>query len=119
VSDETTTYAPAWREYRRRLFWFLGAFVGGGVAIPIVHGVLGFTAKSNEDMKQPAYYVPMGIWVVLCLTTSTRLVRWRCPHCGGFFFHSFLWSNLFARECSHCALPKYATGPDGSPSPRP
>ena len=61
-------------------------------------------------------------WMIIAAVFNGRLVRFRCPRCQERFFcvngPGFLslekgW--LFAQECVHCGLPKYALTETGEP----
>jgi hypothetical protein len=108
-------YARAWRVYRRRLVFalamFLGIFFGGFLASNMFRETFGRPLSNREA-------APFGFaWLLLSLVGAVRLWLWRCPRCGRQFFFNGI-TNLFARRCMHCALPKWSRTP-GSDAPIP
>ena len=61
-------------------------------------------------------------WLAMTAVFNARLVRFRCPRCHERFFCvsgpgylSLQKGWLFAGECVHCGLPKYALTKTGEP----
>lgn len=110
VTQETPDprYVGAWREYRRRrvfaLAACLGIFFGGFVASNIFRETVGRPVSSWEA-------APFGVaWFVLSFVGAVRLWLWRCPRCRRQYFFNGI-TNLFARRCMHCGLPKWSRSP--------
>jgi hypothetical protein len=99
----------AWRQYRRRLIFalaaWIGIFIAGKFASDFFRESLGRPVSNSEA-------APFGIaWLVLSLVGAVRLWLWRCPRCYRQYFFSGLFTNMFARRCMHCGLPKWSRTP--------
>lgn len=106
-------YSPAWRRYRRwaRAFWIVALSYLPGVALidRMVRSTHGNAANTVT------FYVALA-WLVATLVTGYCKGNFTCPRCGESYFAIWLqgrwrqgvWSNIFARRCLHCGLPKWA-----------
>jgi hypothetical protein len=93
----------AWDDYRARarLFWLT---VLGLIPAAVVIGLpLGALFQSGIP------FAVVGIaWMAFFAVAGARLFRFPCPPCGGTFFCTPWRRNLFAGQCLHCRLPKWA-----------
>jgi hypothetical protein len=100
-------YRPAWREYRRREWWFLGGSLGGFVAIVAVGALarlLGLPAVARLTIP-----VLGAVWILGFVVLGSRVRFFPCPRCHRPFFFRFFYWSLFDRTCRHCGLPLWAT----------
>src|ERR1700733_11791510 len=97
-------YADSWREYRKRrnlvLFRFLGYLPVGGV--------IAFTVRAFGS-EIPGMVTAFS-WMVFGAVAGIRFQFFSCPRCGKPFVVKWWYSNIFARPCVHCGLPKFASG---------
>ena len=112
-------YAPAWRRYRRwrRAFWLV--FVA---FLPTVAAIdRAVRSRYGEVANSVTTWVALGalaVWWVTGLMSGNFV----CPRCGGTFFSKWdgrPWrqatqSNMFARRCMQCGLPKWALRDPGA-----
>jgi hypothetical protein len=104
MTTGATTYEAAWKDYRRRRFWFILAFVGytPGCA------VLGITLESLFHSDIPVYIVAV-LWMLGFWAAWLRMIFFRCPCCGKhFFWQDAIFKKVFTPVCVHCGLPKWA-----------
>jgi|SRR5256885_2721527 len=109
----TSPYAESWRDYRRRVRFFFGNWLGGFVFIAVMMFLVTTLVNALDipALRQavPVLFFVLGFaWLGTFVVTSIRLGRWRCPRCSKPFFSSALVSNPLARRCLHCGLPKWA-----------
>jgi hypothetical protein len=90
------TYAPQWRDYRRRYIVTLASWVAPPVAIYLA-GIGGV-----------AQTVAIAGWLLAFSVSMVWLFSFRCPRCRGWFFIKLPSNHPFARACVHCGLPKWA-----------
>jgi hypothetical protein len=100
-------FATAWREYRRRRRWFLGAALAGVV----IAGLL--TALSNRPPLGIVAFWALGpAWIICIMVVAVRLQLFKCPRCHQPFSNG----NPFAGSCLHCRVPKWSL-PDSPEAP--
>ena len=92
----------AWRDYSRRRRWFFSVSIGGFVL-----------AVCSGELLPPPYGMQvssclMFAWFFASVIVILRLVLFKCPRCGEFFFFTWLWHDPFADRCVHCGLPKWS-----------
>ncbi|UHQ21871.1 hypothetical protein LVB77_14475 [Lysobacter sp. 5GHs7-4] len=96
-----SSYALAWNDYRRRVRWFLGVWLGGFVIAAAVGMVLDHLSTGEWAMIAVG-----GIWLSSFAIAGFRLQAFRCPRCQQPFFNQ-RWSYWpFAGACLHCGLPR-------------
>jgi hypothetical protein len=99
-----TVSGTSWDDYRRRVRWFLGVWLGGFVVAVSTAWVLSHTPASAW-----APFATGILWLASFATAAIRLQLFRCPQCGHQFFKSSWYYWPFARNCVHCGLPKWHT----------
>jgi hypothetical protein len=90
-----------WKEYRRRerLVWaisILGIPGAGLLALPLsmlLHSTVPFEAT-------------YCLFALAWLFGMLRVQFFRCPRCNNHFFFKWYFSNIFAKRCVHCGLPR-------------
>lgn len=89
-------YAPAWRDFRRRLFLVFVLFL----SFPFTTAAVVNTWGPERMDYVGAAYVLVGNVVAL------YALAFRCPRCGRSFYTwvRFVWGWPFVRRCAHCGL---------------
>jgi hypothetical protein len=101
--SDSSHFAFAWDDYRRRRRWFFGVWLGG---IP-VFVVLSMSLIALLHSDLPFYFVG-GAYMLAFVIASLRLSFFRCPRCGHPFFTTWWRGNPLAQKCLHCRLPKWS-----------
>jgi len=99
-------YRPAWRDYRRREWWFFGEWLGGFLAILAASELA--TWLGLPAVAQLAIPVLAPVWTVGFIVLGCRVRFFPCPRCHRPFFFRFFYWPLFDRTCRHCGLPLWA-----------
>ncbi|ALN60729.1 ATP-dependent helicase [Lysobacter enzymogenes] len=101
MSAQDSAYAPQWRDYRARRFWFFAVWLGGFLGLEVVtFGVLPLMPKAMAD----AIWVAVGVaWLLGWGAMAIRWQRFPCPRCD----RPFLLLRPFSRECGYCGLARY------------
>jgi hypothetical protein len=103
-------YTATWAEYRRSARQYIAVFLGGPVVVLVVTaGVKGALGERAGNWVFGALWLAM---MALLARGSYKHFNWPCPRCGEPFFRKVATKNSFTRRCLHCALPKWASGPD-------
>jgi hypothetical protein len=91
--DERRRISLAWADFSCRVRWSLGWWIGGffAMAVTAVVADLGDAATSGLFVA----------WSLGNIATSLRVLRFRCPHCGGRFLGPF-WRA--PQRCQHCCV---------------
>jgi hypothetical protein len=102
-------YAAAWRDYRKRaiIFWviFLSYLPGVGVIFLMIGPSL--AAWTGIKLDNVGLMIAL-CWMIAFAIAGFRLSLFRCPRCGNSFSWGSWHTNIFARKCLHCGLPKWA-----------
>jgi len=107
VSD-CADYRFAWQDYRRRVLWFFGVWLGGFLVITLLARLV-----SLLPFREMVFAILGPTWMVGFLIVAIRLSLFRCPRCRHPFFRVWWFNNPLARKCMHCRLPKWSdTDPD-------
>src|SRR5438128_2485026 len=110
ASSDTTNvhdeYAAAWLDYKNRVRWFFGVWLGGFVIIACVVVVL-----DRLSLATVAFWILGPAWMISFVVVSVRLQSFKCPRCKRWFFAKWWYRNPLARKCVHCKLPKWSLGP--------
>ena len=96
------SYVESWDDYRRRVRWFFGAWLGGFAVAAALAGALSYTPASS--------WAPIAVgalWIAAFALTAFRLQLFRCPRCHEQFFSGTWGYWPFARSCRHCGLAKW------------
>lgn len=98
------TYTQSWQDYRRRIRWFLIAWLGGFVAIAVLAWMI-----AAIGIQTPGWAFPSlaAAWMTAFAWTALRLQQFPCPRCREPFFRKPFSYWPFSRECRHCSLPKW------------
>ena len=101
--SETSCFARAWSDYRRRRRSCLGFWLGGLLTVSIfgtLSTVFGAVSPDNP------WVAVLGFgWVAVLGVLAFRLTLFRCPRCTQYFSE-----NPFARKCVNCGLLKWSEG---------
>lgn len=118
------TRAEAARRYATLRRWWWQSFL----AMPVIWVVLTVSLVALGSWSSPVVRAALtgagtagffGSWVI-ALVSWLRLLRFRCPRCGGRFLLSW-WSSWPTSTCKHCGLDlgpsrgPDAKGPPGDP----
>jgi hypothetical protein len=95
-------YIDAWKRYRTWSRLRLTAFLGW---LPYGIGVMKVTKWLGAESQTPQWILA---WFFLVGAGVIGAGMFECPRCGKPFFFSWSWKNLFASQCVHCGLPKWA-----------
>ncbi len=96
-ASRAATYREAWARLRFRYLLYWCSWLSPVVLVPL-----------SVALRLPGWllgavcmgsFVGCGVW----------LMRFRCPRCHRSFLYSSRGTNLLARECRHCGLPKWET----------
>jgi hypothetical protein len=101
--DDAASYAPQWRDLRRRslIFWLAYLTMVAG-------GVTAFQFTPASDLGHLAI-IGAGISLLMAsVAAGAYRSSFRCPRCGKFFFESRFMHHTFARKCMNCGLPRGA-----------
>jgi predicted RNA-binding Zn-ribbon protein involved in translation (DUF1610 family) len=90
-----------WAAYRtrRRLFYF--AVLGYLPGVVVIGVILNHLFNSEYPVSAVAI-----AWMIFCGVSTRRFLAVRCPRCGKPFVQRSSFSNVFARKCVNCGLPK-------------
>ncbi len=100
-----TDYRFAWHDYRRRVLWFFGEWLGGFLLI----AALAQLASKVHGTYAPWVLAVLGpAWMLGFIIVAVRLTLFHCPRCGHPFFWVWWFNNPLARKCMHCRLPKWS-----------
>ena len=94
------SYVDAWSDYRRRVRWFWGIWLGGFVLAALL-----IVALSRTPIFKVAFPIIGAAWIASFIIAAIRIQWFRCPKCHEKFFSSFWYHNPYARKCVHCGLP--------------
>ena len=104
------SYVDAWSDYRRRVRWFWGVWLGGFMLAALLVLALSRTPIADAPIAEAAFIVIGAAWIAGFMIVAIRVQWFRCPRCHRqFFFSSFLYYNPYAGKCVHCGLPKGQT----------
>jgi hypothetical protein len=112
-------YTAAWARLKKLTYWLWGtvAFWMVGMTGLVLFGAShrGFNPIFIQFLVAP--------YVIVMMTVSLKLGRFRCPRCGERYFVSpnrlgRYSRNTAARQCRHCGLPRNAPS-DPGPTPLP
>jgi hypothetical protein len=101
-------YESNWAEYRKRRNLFLLSIIA---FMPVMYATGTFTVSI---FKSEAPFMVVGIiYLIAFAIAGNRMIHWRCPRCGIWFFTRKImpagyFYNPFVRKCVHCKLPKWA-----------
>lgn len=97
-------YQKNWKDFRRRLVFFTGMFIG----VLLAHLLFFYTMNYfSEDIKKLFECVLLFGWAVF-LISLIRISIWNCPRCGENYFPILRKTNLFSDfSCQNCNLAKY------------
>jgi hypothetical protein len=105
MSLHQTDYDAQWADLRLRdrLFWFIFLSYMPGVAFItyLVH-------LAWPDFIDRVGFIVAIPWMAAFLVAGIYRMSFNCPRCGKKFFHSWRWSNSFARKCVHCGLKRWS-----------
>lgn len=97
-----TASVASWNDYRRRVRWFIAAWLGGGIAATMLAVALSRTSAGA--------WAPMtvgAVWIVFFALAAAHLQLFRCPRCNQQFFKATWYYWPLAGRCVHCGLPKW------------
>ncbi len=99
---------PVWGEFLRlqavATMWFI---------LPSIATVVMFAVFGNSRVPDWVLISPFVVGALVYSWAARRLLRWKCPRCGGEFARRALHAELsnsskpfplFRRECVHCGL---------------
>jgi hypothetical protein len=101
MTEEEARYAAAWKVINLR-GWIAFLFAIEGISYAFLY-TIGVITFDRHKFLQP-YILPMLIPI---LAANWYLFS-RCPHCGKWYFSTWLGCNFFAQKCLHCGLPRGA-----------
>lgn len=96
-----TDDSSAWDDYRRRVQWLWGVWIGGFGALGLLTFSLGWMRHGEVVLK-----ILSVSWIAAFLVVALRLSWFRCPRCQRTFFSTTWRYNPLARKCVHCGLRK-------------
>jgi hypothetical protein len=92
-----------WNEYRHRMRWFIGTWLGVPVAFAALNAL--FSHYHAGDWAMP---ISAGLLLLAFAIATARIQQFPCPRCGETFFCGRFGFWPFARSCRHCDHPKWA-----------
>src|SRR5690349_5628422 len=92
-------YSLAWDDYRRRIRWFFGVWLGGFAILVLM--VKLFLKLGLGDWP---FLVIGPAWMIAFVVVALWSSRFKCPRCRKPFFFGYWYHNPFARKCVHCGL---------------
>jgi hypothetical protein len=101
--DGVTSYAPKWRDLRRRNLLFSLAYL----AVP-VGGIGAYNFLPRTDLGNTAVFIIFVTLFLMATGVGAYRMSFLCPRCGNPFFEKGFWQNILARKCMHCGLPRGA-----------
>jgi hypothetical protein len=97
----SASYVESWIDYRRRVRWFFGAWLGG-----FALAVLLISLLSLAPVEEWAFALIGALWVLAFIVSGIRLQLFPCPRCHKQYFSRWgYWP--FAKICRHCGLQKW------------
>lgn len=99
---------PVWGEFLR-----LQAVATAWFILPSIATVVVFAVFQNSRVPDWVLISPFVLGALVYSWAARRLLRWRCPRCGGEFARRAFQAELldprqpfplFRRECVHCGL---------------
>ncbi len=99
-------YQRAWQGYKRQGRVWIALFI---LYLPAVLGAAMLSMRYFHTPK-PAIGLAL-VWMAVTFYLGARINLWRCPRCGN-LFSGTMWRSkgIFAIQCAHCGLGKYANG---------
>src|ERR1022692_67015 len=101
--SDSSNFAVAWSDYRRRRRWFFSVCLGGFTVVVLLASIL-----SKLSLGDLAFWLLGPAWIVAFGVVALRLELFRCPRCRRCFFCTLSHNNPFRRSCIHCGLPKWS-----------
>ena len=102
-------HAAAWRDYRKRTIVFWVVFLSYVPGVAAIFFAIGPSLAALTGIKPDNIGMMIALcWMIAFAIAGFRLSLFRCPRCGEPFFSTWWYGNLFARQCVHCGLPKWA-----------
>jgi uncharacterized membrane protein len=100
--DTSSQFVQAWEDYKRRVRWFFGGWLGGFAVVALLAALL-----NRLSLGEVALSLLGPTWIVLIIVVAVRVQLFKCPRCHRQFFKAFWYYSPFARRCVHCGLPKW------------
>ena len=100
--DTSSQFVQAWEDYKRRVRWFFGGWLGGLAFIALLVALL-----DRLSLGEVAFYFLGPAWLGLFIVVAARVQLFKCPRCHQQFFKAPWYYSPFARKCVHCGLPKW------------
>ena len=99
------TYKEQWDDYKRRIriLWIVWLTYVPGASI------LGLSLAWLFDSDTPVYVVGIS-WFLACVFSKQYVQAWLCPRCGDEYCSRWWYTNIHARYCVYCGLPKWGGG---------
>lgn len=108
-----TSHEDHWKEFKRRrlIAWI---FLVTMLPVILLFGWLFNVLLEMEDVELYVAYAWLAAWGIAVM----RVTLFPCPRCKKWFFAKWWVSNVFARKCIHCGLPKFSeTDPSSATNP--
>jgi hypothetical protein len=102
VEASGADYSREWADLRarRNVFWC------ALLLSPLISIGAGVVALRVFHTDTPGFLFTIT-WIVIIGVCWLRFVLFECPQCHCRYFITWWYSNIFARHCVHCGLPKW------------